>query len=119
MIRAKLRAIEANDIRDWPSWSPSGPADEVQWFTVSVGSLGGRGADLFQVAVATPMGLHERRDKRRFVGLVIERLEPPMVEGAIRAFVEDCEAPDWDGVVARLRQRMQWEYEGRKHRGTS
>jgi hypothetical protein len=110
-MRAAVRGIEANDIPEWPLWSPSSPSEECQWFTVSVGSAGTPGADLFQVAVATPAGLQERRDKRRFVGLVVDRFELRLVAEAIRAFVAASEALSWEGVVEQLRARMRWEYE--------
>jgi Immunity protein 8 len=111
-MRAEVRWIEANDLPGWPDWSASGPADEVQWFTVGVGPVGGPGADLFQVAVATPLGLRERRTKGKFAGLVVDRFEPRLVEQAIREFVAGSDALTWDGVVDLLRARMRWEYEG-------
>jgi hypothetical protein len=110
-MRAEVRGIEANDLRQWPRWSASKPSEENQWFTVSIGLPGTIGTDLFQVAVATPAGLRERQDKGRFVGLVIDRFEPHLVQEAIRAFVSASEALTWEGVVERLRLRMRWEYE--------
>jgi hypothetical protein len=110
-MRPEVRGIEANDIREWPGWSPSGPAKEDQWFTVSIGSPGSPEADLFQVVVATPAGLRERCPKNRFLGLVVDRFEPRLVEEAIRAFVATAEGPDWEGVVERLSASMRWEYE--------
>jgi Immunity protein 8 len=109
-MRPELRGIEANDICEWPRWSPSGPAEEHQWFSVSVGLPGTPGTNLFQVAVATPAGLRERRRNGRFVGLVVDRFEPRRVEEAIRSFVEAAEGPDWDGIVRRLSASMRWEY---------
>lgn len=111
-MQAEVRGIEANDLPDWPRWSPSGPADEFQWFTVAVGPPGEPGADMFQVPVATPLGLRERRRKGKFVGLVVDRLEPEAVERAISDFVAGSRAPTWQGVVEQLRSRMVWEYEG-------
>jgi len=111
-MQAEVRAIEANDLPGWPRWSPAGPADEFQWFTVTIGPPGESGADTFQVPVATPIGLRERRRKGQFVGLVVDRFEPEAVERAIREFVAGCRAPSWEGVVELLRARMHWEYEG-------
>ncbi len=111
-MQAEVRRIEANDIRDWPDWSPAGPSDELQRFTVSIGPLGDPGADLFQVAVATPLGLRQRRVKGKFVGLVVDRFEPQLVEQAIREFVASSKALTWQGIVDMLRVRMHWEYEG-------
>lgn len=111
-MQAEVRWLEANDLPDWPNWSPSGSADECQCFTVAIGRPGGRGADNFQVVVATPLGLRERRRKGKFVGLVVERFEPELVERAIRDFVAGSQAVTWDGVVDLLRARMLWEYEG-------
>jgi hypothetical protein len=86
-MQVEVRGIEANDIADWPHWSPAGASCELQWFTVTIGPPGEPGADLFQVAVATPLGLKDRRTKGKFVGLVVDRFDPPLVEQAIREFV--------------------------------
>ena len=114
-MQAKVHGIEANDIPDWPHWSPAGPAEEFQWFTVAIGAESGSGADLFQAAVATRAGLQERRCKSKFVGLLVDRYEPATVERAIREFVAGCKAPSWEDVVDLLRARLFWEYES--HRG--
>ena len=79
---------------------------------MTVGLVGSPGADNFQVAVATPLGLRERRRKDKFIGLVVERFEPEQVESAIRGFVTGCQAPTWAGVVELLRASMLWEYDG-------
>ena len=109
-MRPEVHGIEANDIPGWPRWQSPTPQDELQWFTVSVGCEGSEGADDFQVAVATPLGVNSRRDRDPFVGLVVVRFEPPAVERAIREYVAGSEAATWEGVVERLRTRMSWEY---------
>ena len=111
-MRATVRGIQANDLPDWPNWSPVSPADEFQWFTVAVGPVGGPGADNFQVAVATSRGLRERRRDVKFIGLVVHRFEPEVVEQAIRGFVEGLQAPTWEGVVEWLQRHMLWEFAG-------
>lgn len=111
-MRAELRGIQANDIADWRDWSPSEPGDEFQWFTVAIGSPGGVGADNFQVAVASPTALRMRSREGKFVGLVVERFQPALVERAIREFVKSCEASTWESIVDLLRTRMGWEFEG-------
>jgi hypothetical protein len=111
-MEADLRAIEANDIPDWPNWSAADASNALQWFTLTIGPPGDVGADLFQVVVATPTAIRQRREKGRFVGLVVDRFEPKLVETAIREFVASCKALTWSGVLDLLRTRMQWEYEG-------
>src|SRR4051794_11871637 len=111
-MEAELRAIEANDIPGWPDWSPADALNELHWFTLTIGRPGDLGADLFQVVVATPTGIRQRQEKGRFVGLVVDRFEPKLVETAIRDFVASCKALTWSGVVDSLRTRMRWEYEG-------
>src|SRR6266851_4733572 len=78
----------------------------------SIGAPGETGVDLFQVAVATALGLRDRGRKGKFVGLVVDRFEPRIVEDAIREFVAISKAPTWQGVVDLLRARMRWEYDG-------
>jgi hypothetical protein len=111
-MQAEVRGIEANDIADWPHWPPADVSCELEWFTVTIGPPGESGADLFQVAVATPRGLKDRRTKGKFVGLVVNRFDPPLVEQAIREFVACSHALTWQGVVDLLRAKMRWEFEG-------
>ncbi len=110
-MEADVRGIEANDISTWPDWLPNSPADEIQWFTVSVGARGHVGADCFQIAVATHQGIQERRTKQKFVGLVVARFDPQLVENAIREYVGTCADSSWDLVVKKLRRQMTWEYD--------
>lgn len=111
-MQADVRTIEADDIAEWPEWLPVDAACEYRWFTVTIGPSGDPGADLFQVAVATPLGLKDRRTKGKFVGLVVDRFEPSIVESAIRDFVAQSQALTWQGIVELLRVKMRWEYEG-------
>jgi len=111
-MRAEVRGIEANDVPDWPVWMPGEASRDCRWFRVAVGPVGEAGADLFQVEVGTPLGINERRAPGLFIGLVVERFDPRIVERAIRAFVEGRHAATWQGVVDLLRTHMSWEYEG-------
>ena len=109
-MRGIVSAIVANDLDDWPQWEPIHPADEVQWFTVYIRSSEGGGSDSFQVAVATPQGLTERRGKTPFVGLVVRALTPACVEAAIQTFVARVEATTWAGLAEQLAPTMVWEF---------
>jgi len=111
-MQAEVRGIEANDILNWPHWSPVDATCDLQWFTVTIGPPGEQGADLYQIAVATPLGIKKHVSKARFVGLVVDRFEPPVIEQAIREFVAGSQARTWQGVVNLLRAKMRWEYEG-------
>ena len=112
-MRAELRGIEASDIPTWPEWTSPDPAEELQWFTLTIGPPGDPGSNYFQVAVATPAGIKKRRDKKRpFVGLVVDRFDPPAVEQTIRDFVASAEGLTWDAIVKHLRRKLLWEYEG-------
>ena len=111
-MRAEAKSIEANDIPEWPGWRSPTPDDELRWFTVSVGVQEASGADLFQVAVATPRGIQGRRDRGPFVGLVVDSFEPSAVEQAIRDYVASIEGPAWELIVRRLQAKMLWEYQG-------
>jgi hypothetical protein len=111
-MRPELHGIEANDIPDWPDWSPAAADDELQSFTLAIGWPGGTGADNFQVAVASPAALRIRSHKGKFVGLEVDRFEPELVERAIQEFVASCDALTWEGAVELLQTRMRWEYDG-------
>ncbi len=95
-MQGEVRGIEANDIPVWPNWSPVTAADELQWFTVSIGLEGSEGADLFQVAVATYRGLEARRRKAKFVGLIVGDFAPAQIEQAIRDHVASAQAATWE-----------------------
>lgn len=109
-MHAEVKAIQANAILLWPTWEPTHPADELQWFTVYIGVLDEAGADSFQVAVATPQGLKQRRSKTPFVGLVVPTFTPETVEDTIRAFVAGVEAPTWRGIAEQLAPTMRWQF---------
>ncbi len=111
-VRPELRRWWPNDIPagDWPTWEPSGPTDELQWFSLDIGSADEPGTNSFQVAVATPRGLLHRPEAP---ALLVGRFEPDEVERVIREFVGWCAAGSWEEVVRLLRTRMLWEYEGR------
>src|SRR4051812_19414083 len=110
-MRGEVRSIEANDLREWPHWRPTNVADESQWFTVTVGSPGNEGADLFQVCVASVAWL---RDVRRgsFVGLSVDRFDPESVVQAVQDHVTSVEAPTWQQFAQALAPQMKWEYAG-------
>jgi hypothetical protein len=110
----EVRWIDPNDIplAEWPTWTPAGPEEELQWFHLGIGPSDDPGAELFQVAVATPKGLLHGRRLGKDRALVVPRFEPAAVERAIRDFVSACDAPTWAGIVDLLRTRMRWEYEG-------
>src|ERR1043166_9742146 len=91
--------IQANDIPEWPKWSSPEPWCEAQWFSVTIGPPGDPGTNYFQVEVATPLGINERRDKKKFIGLVVDYFEPELVERAIRDFVANSQALTWQGII--------------------
>ena len=75
-MHAEVKTISANDIPEWPNWTPSDSTDEFQWLTLTIGPVGTLEADLFQVAVASYSGLKERRHKTKFAGLVVDEFDP-------------------------------------------
>jgi hypothetical protein len=109
-MQGEVRGIEANDISVWPNWSPTTPADEMQWFTVSIGMEGTEGSELFQVAVATYRGLSARRQNKKFVGLVVDDFNPARIEQAIQKHVAGVHANTWEDIAERLGPVMRWEY---------
>jgi len=109
-MQAEVRGIEANDIRDWPNWVPVDASAELQWFTVSIGADGTEGSDLFQVAVATRRGINARRQKTKFIGLIVDAFTPAQIEQAIRDHVATIRATTWEEIARGLGPTMQWEY---------
>ncbi len=109
-MRAEVKAIHANDIATWPVWEAVHPSNELQWFTVQIGPVGTSSADLFQVVVATPQGLKERRRDTPFVGIVVSTFVPAVIEQAICDTVAKVEADAWQDIVAQLQLTMRWEY---------
>jgi hypothetical protein len=109
-LQAEVKNISANDIPEWPNWSPTDPTDEFQWLSVAIGPISTAGADLFQVAIATSRGLKARRHKTKFVGLVVDEFDPRVIEQTIQEFVASIEAPTWEAIVEQLQTTMQWEF---------
>ena len=110
MMQAQVRGIEANDIPDWPNWVATHPFDELQWFTVSIGTSDSDGEDLFQVAVASPRGINARRRKEKFVGLVVDEFKSERIEQAIRDFVATVQGTTWEAIAEQLSKVMRSEY---------
>lgn len=104
-VQPELRRLWPNDIppADWPTWEPTRPADEFQWFSADIGPADEPGTDSFQVCVATPRGLLHRREAPV---LLVGRFEPAEVERVIREFVGWCVAGSWGEAVSLLRTRM-------------
>jgi hypothetical protein len=110
-MRGVVRSIEANAIRDWPYWRPASVADERQWFTVTIGSPGSNGGDLFQVCIASVAWLRRAR-RGKFVGLSVERFDSESIARAVHDHVASVEAPTWEQVTHALGPQMRWEYAG-------
>jgi len=110
-MRAEIKSIEANDLPTWPNWEAQHPADEDQWFTLTIGPTDAEGGDLFEVEVASPTGLHERRGKRPFMGVVVSVFTPEQIQQSLRAIVETLEADSWQSLAAQLQPTMVWEFD--------
>jgi hypothetical protein len=109
-MQAEVKNISANDIPEWPNWTPTDSTDEFQWLSVAIGPVGTTGADLFQVAVATSGRLKARRHKSKFVGLMVDVFDPRVIEQTLQEFVASIEAPTWEAIVEQLQPTMQWEF---------
>jgi hypothetical protein len=109
-MQAQVRGIEANDVPDWQNWVPKNAAEEMQWFTISIGTAAVEGSDLFQVAVATRRGINARRHKTKFAGLVVDDFTPARIEQAICDHVASVHAETWEEIARGLGPAMRWEY---------
>jgi hypothetical protein len=109
-MQADVKTISANNIPEWPNWTPTDSTGEFQWLSVAIGPVSTAAADRFQVAVATSGGLKARRHKTKFVGLMVDVFEPRVIEQKIEEFVASIEAPTWEAIVEQLQPTMQWEF---------
>ena len=111
-MKAEVKLILSNDTTDEASWRASDPANHSHWFSVDIGPVGEDSCDIFQVCVATPLAIRDRRIKRPpFKGLVLDRFAMNSAKRLIRNHVASKSAPTWEGLVEQLRETMSWEYD--------
>ena len=114
-MRAELRYIEPNnDNLSWDDFVATGvpePWDFSGQFTLSIGSVGSRGADLFVVVIATHAGACRLKGHGTpFKGLIVESFEPEIIAKFLHEYVSSIESPTWQGIVEQLKPNMDWEF---------
>jgi hypothetical protein len=123
-MKPVLHGIGTSEHPNLRTFDPEDRRNVAMILQIDVGPRGAKGTDLFTVRLATPAGLAGlpvSDDGTIAAGkmLVIARYDYSLVWGWVERIVARCEADSWDGCVARLRDRLEWEFddyqEGRAH----
>lgn len=116
MYEVELKSISSNDFVEWDDFLkhlPADPFDECGWFDVTIGEVGVRGGNDFQVLVSTTKAIKRARSgNRRFKGIVVDEFTPSKVTEAIERAIKDAASMTWDETLSKLREFGDWEYDG-------
>ncbi len=115
-ITLKILDFHSPDVLSLREWAPSDVGEVYILVEMSIQERGAKGADLFQVMVATPEAL--RRRSRRGSPILVDRAIIIVSEFSwteirkhIDLIVKGCEGDTWNEAVLRLQRYFRWEYE--------
>lgn len=113
-MRAEVRRFHSPDI-DFDLYVPGQPHHFAFLLQVMAAPAGSEGEESFDVVVCTPSWLAEQLEREPvFVGrhhLIVSRFDAEMIKKAIRGYVEELEAPDWQGLAVEIGRLGKWEFD--------
>jgi hypothetical protein len=97
------------------TWSPDNPECFAEVVSLDIGPKPGKGADSFNIRVASPAGLATLDAKDGIVAgrplLVMQRYDYDSLWRWLEGKVAVCEAETWPACVEKLRRYFDWEYD--------
>jgi hypothetical protein len=115
VIEARIICLESNDHFEWADFERmtiSDPYDDFGWFHVTIGATDVDGGNDFQVCIATKRAIGRARRSGSVPGIIVDRFDAETIRKAVTDTLQCIREDSWDGIVARLRKFMVWEYEG-------
>ncbi len=115
MIIPELKDCYSTDRDEIWKWNPQTNADIKVDLSLDIGSIGEKGADLFQVVIISPeaMTLRWENDQcywgRHYI--IVKEWNWNRIYKFINDKVVSCSAPTWEEVAGKLSRHFAWEYE--------
>jgi hypothetical protein len=111
----ELRSLSSSDV-EVGVWQPGEDGRVCFPLELEVGERGVKGADLFQVVIATPEGLRRLPASASCVLsdralIVFDRFDWGLVRKELNDILIACAASTWSESVLRLQRYFSWEYE--------
>lgn len=122
-IRLEIRSISSPDVELY-SWEPSTNAEVFLTVELEIGEAGVDGADLFQIAIATPEALRAKSKAgantiRERSTLVVSSYDWQDIQKCLETIIRKCESANWPTSVLCLQRFFKWEYEDYQLEGGS
>jgi hypothetical protein len=103
-----LKGARCAEVADLANWVPD--SDEIcLWLELSIGPPDGEAAELFQVCIASRLGLkstHAPKGDDQARPIVLREYSWGAVLGAIRNRLDSCAGADWPEVQQKLRRQF-------------
>ena len=116
MIELVLKSCNSDDIPSLNAWEPSNLEEVYILLDLAIGVKGEKGADYFQLIVATPEALRQKEFDAQvpvFIEhtLLVNHYNWEMIYIAIKKKIKNCQAKNWEKSVEKLSRYFCWEYE--------
>ena len=112
-MRARLKALSADDVPDLAAWRPPLPEEFAVALVLEVGALGHRGRERFEVLAVTPRWLERRHGRAGAVSgqglLLIFAWDYPKLRAWLAKEVERCSGATWPEVARQVSRLARWE----------
>ena len=115
-MKLEIRNFYSADISNLPNWKPDDENEVFFHLEFEIAELGKKGANVFQVVVATPQGLSwfaqtfDAELPERAV-LLLEQYSWDLLLDKLSSIVQTCTKDSWQDSIDQLRLYFMWEYE--------
>jgi hypothetical protein len=114
-MRATVRSVRSADVWDLENWHPADPSCFGFPLEIDIGSVGGPGADTFQVIVCSPSWFEAEMNTAVHSGqhtLFMRSYDYRALRAYIDKRVHAVEGANWSEIADQLRYFAFWEFEG-------
>jgi len=115
-VAIEIKDYFASDIDDFWSWKPSDPQDVYFALSLNIGPEDEDGADIFEVVIATPLGLvGKARTGSNIIAdraiLIVASYDRKEVLEHLGSILSKCASESWVESSQKLQRYFHWEYE--------
>ena len=113
--KLKIFGIVTSSNEDLRSWVPESYNDFSTYVLVYIGTKKGKGADIFTILAASPLGLAGLVPKDGILYdrplVVLEKYDDQILRRWIQKKVKECQRNSWEESLLQLRKTFRWEFE--------